>query len=342
MCHFSIKRCFVVLLLALTCLLYSCSYKTKEQVTSTALKLNTVVSISIYDTADFSIADEALSLIDKYDLLFSRTNPDSELYKLNHGQLAVDSNNYASVSPETYEIISLGKYYANLSGNTFDIAIEPLTSLWDFSSEKKIVPSKDDINSILPYLSPDEILLSSPDKIKLADANAGIDLGGIAKGYIADKTADYLKAQGVTSAIINLGGNVLCIGNKENQPFTVGIQKPFAPQGEYLATIQVTDKSVVSSGIYERYFEKDDVFYHHILNPKTGYPYQNDLIGVTIITDSSTDADALSTTCFSLGLKDGLALIESIDNADALFIDSNYNVHYSENFKEKYNLVMAD
>ena len=104
----------------------------------------------------------------------------------------------------------------------------------------------------------------------------------------------------------------------------------------------MTDKSVVSSGIYERYFEKDDVFYHHILNPKTGYPYQNDLIGVTIITDSSTDADALSTTCFSLGLKDGLALIESIDNADALFIDSNYNVHYSENFKEKYNLVMAD
>lgn len=323
-------------------LLCSCTRLQTKPVSATALKLNTIVSVTIYDDVPSSLAEDALAVCDQYDVLFSRTNPDSEIYQLNHGMLDTDVDGYSTISTQTYDIIALGLSYSKVSHNTFDIAIEPLSSLWDFSSGESIIPTDADITASLSHLSPDQICLKAPDKIKFKDFDAGIDLGGISKGYIADKMADYLKTNGVENAIINLGGNVLCMGNKENQPFTIGIQKPFAPQNEYLATIQITDKSVVSSGIYERYFEKDNHFYHHILNPATGYPYENDLIGVTIISNSSTDADALSTTCFSLGLDEGLKLIAQIENADALFIDSDYNLHFSEGFKEKYHLVLSD
>ena len=164
----------------------------------------------------------------------------------------------------------------------------------------------------------------------------GLDLGAIAKGYIADRMKDFLVSKGVKSAIINLGGNVLCIGESpEGRPFQVGIQKPFSERGESLLSLEITDQSVVSSGIYERYFEKDGVLYHHILNPKTGYPYENDLLSVSIISDRSVDGDGLSTTCFSLGLEKGMELIDSLEDVEAIFITKDETVHYSKDFEQK-------
>lgn len=336
------KKISVIILFILLIFQCACSFPSKEPYTVTAMKLNTIVTITLYDSVSSTTANEALALCDRYDVIFSRTNTDSELYKLNNNLLPKDEDGYCLISTELYDIISCAKEYAALSDNAFDPAIEPLTSLWDFSSGQNTVPPKDKIEQALPYLSPDDIILKEPNKIKLANTENGIDLGGIAKGYIADKIAEYLMEKQVQSAIIDLGGNLLCLGNKGNQPFTIGIQKPFSAHGEYLATVEVSDKSVVSSGIYERYFEADGAFYHHILNPQTGYPYKNDLIGVTILTDSSTKADALSTTCFSLGLEKGLALVEKLDNVDAVFIDSDNNLHYSDGFTKKYHLQLAD
>lgn len=327
-------------ILLILCLMSSCHPFKEEPISYTALKLNTVVKVTIYDSVDPSLAKEAVALCDDYDNLFSRTNENSEIYKLNHSLLPTDADGYATVSPETFELLSIGVKYGSLSNDSFTIAIEPLTSLWDFSSGSCTIPDHNEILSVLPYLSTNRILFREPCQIRLADTNTGVDLGGIAKGYIADKIAVFLKNHHVENAIINLGGNVLVMGNKGNQPFTIGIQKPFASQGEYLASLQVSDKSIVSSGIYERYFEKDNILYHHILNPHTGYPYDNGLIGVTIITDSSTDADALSTTCFSLGLDEGMALVEDMDNVDAMFIDSNNQLHFSSKFEEKYHPVL--
>jgi len=158
-----------------------------------------------------------------------------------------------------------------------------------------------------------------------------IDLGSIAKGYIADRMKDYLTESGVESAIINLGGNVLCVGERTNhQPFRIGLQKPFADYATVFADLNIDDMSVVSSGVYERHFEENGVNYHHLLNPKTGYPYQNGLVAVTIVSPRSVDGDVLSTTCFSMGLDKGLELINSMDGIYAYFITDDYELIYSD------------
>lgn len=282
------------------------------------------------------ILDECMRICDKYELIFSRTNPESELYRLNNDLLPADADGYYTVSDELFSLIKKGKAYSELSGNAFSVALEPLTSLWNFTDNNGTLPSAADLEAALPLLSSEDILFREPNQVAFAKEGMGIDLGAIAKGYIADQIKKYLLSEGVNSAVISLGGNVLCIGQKEDRPFTVGIEKPFDTDGKPAATLKISDKSVVTSGTYQRYFEKDDVIYHHILDSTTGYPHQNGLTSVTIVSDSSTDADALSTTCFSLGLEKGLALLNSLDHVDGLFITEAGDVHYTDGFLEKY------
>ena len=172
------------------------------------------------------------------------------------------------------------------------------------------------------------------NKILFSDDGTTIDLGAIAKGFIADRMKEYLLDQGVKSAIINLGGNVLCVGANGKNPFRIGIQRPYASHNETVGVVEVEDMSVVSSGVYERHFEKDGINYHHILNPETGYPYENGLTAVTILSRQSVDGDGLSTTCFSLGLEKGMELIDSLDNAWAVFITDDGELHYSEGMEQ--------
>lgn len=297
-----------------------------EPISKTAFKLNTVVTVTLYDSTDETILDEALALCDQYENMFSRTKESSEIYQLNHGTLKEISN-------ETAELVAKGLEYGKLSDGAFDITIEPVSSLWNFSSEEKTIPEKEILEAALPLVNYKDVKLDG-NKLTFAQPEMGLDLGAIAKGYIADRMKEFLLSKGVNSAIINLGGNILCVGEKpDGTPFSVGIQKPFANRSETITTVDITDKSVVSSGIYERFFEKDDVLYHHILNPQTGYPYDNSLISVTIISDQSVDGDGLSTSCFALGLEKGMELINSLPNVEAVFITSDYELHYSDHFQ---------
>ena len=241
------------------------------------------------------------------------------------------------VSASLAELVSKGLDYSVLSEGAFDIAIEPLTSLWDFTAENPKVPKDSLIQAALPKCNYHNISVDTDkNEITLKTDDTAIELGAIAKGYIADRLKDYLVSQDVKSAIINLGGNVLCIGEKtDNSAFKIGIQKPFADRSETIAVMDIRDKSVVSSGIYERCFEQDGTLYHHLLNPKTGYPYDNGLIAVTIISDQSVDGDALSTTCFALGLEDGMKLAESLDDVQAFFVTSDYEIQYTRDFQKK-------
>ncbi len=310
--------------------------QSSQPITVTDYKLNTYVTVTIYDSDDTALLDECMALCDKYELLFSRTNPESELHKLNHGMLPQSVDGYYTVSDELFEVIEIGKKYSELSGDAFCIAMEPLTSIWNFTDGTDIVPAKEHIDTVLPFLNSDDVLLRAPNEVAFVNKGMGIDLGAIAKGYIADRIKEYLLSENVNSALIYLGGNVLCIGEKETEAFKIGIEKPFDTDGNPAAVVQVSDMSVVTSGTDERYFEKDGNFYHHILDNKTGYPIENDLTAVTIISSSSTDADALSTTCFSLGLEKGLELLESLDYADGFFITDEGEYYYSEEFEEKY------
>lgn len=311
-----------------------------QPITVTDYKLNTYVTVTIYDSTDTALLDECMALCDKYEMIFSRTNPESELYKLNHGMLPHSADGYYTVSDELYEVISVGKKYSELSDDAFCIAMEPLTSIWNFSDGMDIVPDDAHIDTVLPFLNSADVLLRAPNEMAFSNRGMGIDLGAIAKGYIADKMKEYLISKGVNSALIYLGGNVLCIGEKETGAFKIGIEKPFDTDSKPIAVVSVSDASVVTSGTYERYFEKDGKFYHHILDKTTGYPIENELTAVTIITPISTDADALSTTCFSLGLEKGMELLESLDDADGFFITDDGEYHYTEGFEEKYKLDM--
>ena len=354
-----IKRCtfsiFAASLLLSSAAFSGCSLKantaensdagSQEPVSATAIKLNTAVTVTIYDSQDRELLTECMNLCDKYEKIFSRTASDSELYQLNHRELTpvAGTEDTFQISDPLAELIRKGLYYSELSEGAFDIAIEPLTSLWDFTAEDPQVPEDRLIQKALTKCDYHNVSVSDNNEVILKTEDTAIELGAIAKGYIADRLKDYLISQGVKSAIINLGGNVLCIGGKpDDSSFKIGIQKPFADRSETIAVMDIKDKSVVSSGVYERCFEQDGTLYHHLLNPRTGYPYDNGLITVTIISDESVDGDALSTTCFALGLEDGMKLAESLDNVQAFFVTSDYEIHYTKDFQKKITVTETD
>lgn len=298
------------------------STQTDRDLTYTDMLFDTVIKIQILDPADESILDGLKKLCEKYDTMFSATNTDSELYKLNHA-----NGQPFTVSSETANLIQEGIHYSELSGGAFDLTIEPVSALWDFKADKPTVPSSDAIAQAVSHVDYTKVDIQD-NTVTLEDPEAGIDLGAIAKGYIADQVKTYLKKQGIKHAIINLGGNVDVIGTKpDGSKYNIGIQKPFDESGEAITSVQLKDQTVVTSGIYERYFKKNGKLYHHILDPRTGYPCENNLYSVSIITDSSTKADALSTTCFLLGYEKGMELIQSMDGVEAIFITDDEKVH---------------
>ena len=228
-----------------------------------------------------------------------------------------------------------------MSNDTFDISVGPIVDLWAIGTENAKVPTKKEIKDKLPLVNYKDILLNDNSKsVKLAKKDMKIDLGGIAKGYAADKIYEYLKEEKLESALINLGGNIYVLGSKENnQPFSIGVQDPTKPRGNSIGNIKVSNKSVVTSGIYERYLEKNNKIYHHMLDPHTGYPFDNNLSSVTIVSDKSIICDALSTTTFGLGVEKGLKLVENLDGVDAIFITKDKKIYLSNNLKNKFNLT---
>lgn len=329
----------------------------REELTISGFAFDTTYTITLYQGGNQELLDSCIEKCSSYEKIFSRTLKTSEVYQINEissfylGKTAKKSVGKTDISTTEYEILpdgsisfqisdtlrdilKTGLAYAEASEGKFDITLEPVTSLWNFKAEKAQVPRKELITAALEHTGYQKVSLTG-NTLTFSEPGIGIDLGGIAKGFIADELKAYLIENGVTGAIINLGGNILCIGGKsEDTPFCIGIQQPFADRNETIAAVNVSDVSVVSSGIYERYFQTDDgKLYHHIINPQTGYSYENDLLGVTIISDKSADGDALSTTCFALGRKKGLEYVDSLENVYAVFVTKDEKMWYSQGFQ---------
>lgn len=288
--------------------------------------LDTIVDIKIYDKKDPEIIDEAIEYIKNFEKKFSSYDNESEIYKLNH-----NNSEPLKVSHDVIDCINKSLYYSELTNGTFDISIGSVSLLWDFSSHDKNIPNDYLIKENLKFINYKDIIIND-ETVLLKNKKMALDLGAIAKGYIADKLKEFLISKGVKSAIINLGGNVLTIGQKNNEDFKIGIQDPNKERNQIIATVNVNNKSVVTSGIYERYINVDGKKYHHILDPKTGYPVDNDILQTTIISDSSTDGDALSTSTFLLGKEKGMHLINSLDNIEACFYLKDGSIIKSKNF----------
>ena len=291
---------------------------------------DTIITITVYDDNHIVFLDECFSIAEKYENLLSKTVETSDIYKINHS-----NQKPTVVDNETIYLLEKALEYAKITNGVIDPTILPLSDLWNFG-ENNTVPLSKDIASSLSYVGYENVIIDKEtNSVILNHPNAGIDLGFIAKGYIADKMKEYLLSNGVESALINLGGNILTIGNKpDGSPYVLGIQEPFSDGQSSIPNVSIRDKSLVTSGVYERYFYEKDTLYHHILDTKTGYPIDNDLLGVTILSESSMEGDAYSTICLCLGLEDGMKLIEKTEGLEALFITSDMELHYSSGFPQ--------
>ncbi len=299
-----------------------------DSLSKTGFFLDTVVTITVY-TDDSTILDDCFSLIDEKEQIFSRTIEGSDVWNINHSGGAP-----TEVSEETAFLIETALYYADLTNGAFDITITPIVELWDVQNNPGSIPSDQEISDALSHVDYTAVSLEGTT-VTLLDPDAEIDLGGIAKGYIADCLKDFLESEGFESALINLGGDVQSVGTKPDGSYwKIGIQQPFGGSSDLSAVITCSGESVVTSGTYERYFEVDGQIYHHIMDPETGRPTDNNLTSVTILSDSSMRGDALSTSCFVLGLTDGLELIESLDGYEALFITDDGTLFCTSGFPE--------
>ena len=322
--------------------LVGCSNKNDDNkpLAKTGYFMGTVINIKLYDHKDEKIIDKAFEEVKKIEELVSINMSNTELDEVNDNA----GIKPIKVSDDTYNIIKRGLEYSTLTDGSFDITIGPIVKLWSIGLPEARVPSDSEITEKLQYINYKDVELNDSEKtVFLKKAGMIIDLGAIAKGYTADVIATNLKNDGVNRAIIDLGGNIYALGNKsENTPWKIGIQNPDQSRGEIIGYIQVENKSIVTSGIYERFIEENGVKYHHILSSKTGYPYDNDIAGVSIISDKSMDGDALSTSVFSMDLEKGLEFVNSLENVEAIFVTKNQEIYLTKGAHELFNLTNED
>ena len=291
------------------------------QNTATEIYFDTAVTITA-DCSDEVLAG-AFSLCAEYDKALNRTKEDSEVALLASGKRKVDG--------DTLELIKRGLYYCELTGGRFDITTAALSDIWDFKNA--VVPSRDEIAEALKNVDYESIEISGNE---VNTNGRKIDLGAIAKGYISDKLLAYFKDSGTKSGILNLGGNVTVFGEDY---CNVGIKKPFYE--DTCAILRLKNKTVSTSGIYERYFrvDGDENLYHHILDPETGYPAKTDLLSASVIGNTSADCDALSTVCILYGLENARKLIENTEGFEAVFVDRDYNITVTDGLNNENGVI---
>ena len=298
--------------------------------------LDTFVSITLYGESDERLLDKPFERITALNssLTAFETGSDLGLIKENAGIRPV------TVSEDTYRIIEKSLAYSQNSGGYFDVTIGPLVDLWGIHSpETKEAPAPEAINVAKAKTDYTKIVLNPADQsVYLTDTGMAVNLGAIAKGYIADEVIAVIKEEGVEHAIVNLGGNVLVMGGKaDNSDFGVGVEDPRNPGNGYLGVLSLKDGSVVTSGDYQRYFtDAAGKRYHHILDPFTGYPADSGLIQVTVVTEASVDADSLSTTLFLLGLDEGLKKVEALSDVEAIFITNENKIVVTSGLKDAF------
>ncbi|MGY5956756.1 FAD:protein FMN transferase [Kosakonia sp. BK9b] len=269
-----------------------------------------------------ALASRVFSLIKKYEDLFTVNRTPSQVMDIN---LAA-GRHPVHVSRPVYELIKCARDASVWPNSTFNLAIGPLVKLWRIGFQGDRVPAASDIAARLRITRPQDVVLDDvAGTVFLAQPGMEIDLGAIAKGFIADRVRNDLHQQGVSEALINLGGNVQTLGTPHGA-WTIGVKKPFAGADALVGTIDVVNKSVVTSGTYERYFEQDGKRWHHILDPRTGYPLENELDSVTVISSDSLDGDIWTTLLFGMGVEQGCAALRQREDIDAIFVTKNRDI----------------
>jgi len=283
--------------------------------------------------------DAVFSRLQEIENRMSANREGTEIYQVNQAA----GKEPVRVSPDTLFVVRKALEYAKLSDGAFDPTIGPIVKLWNIGMEGERIPEDSEIAAALPLVDWRSVAVDErASTVFLSRRGMRMDLGAIAKGYAADETARLLLAHKVRAAIVDLGGNILVYGKKANgSPWRVGVQHPFNDRGDYLGIVNMSGGTVVTSGVYERYFERDGKRYHHILDTRTGRPVENDLVSVSIISSSSIDADGLSTTLFALGREKGFALLKSLPGVEAIYVDSGKRLYLSTGASKIFSLSDA-
>ena len=294
--------------------------------------LGTIINLKAYGRKAEKAIEEAIKRLNNIDDKMSAFKENSEISKINLNAGVVPEK----VSKDTYFVVKNSIKYSKVLEGTFDPTIRPLVKLWNIGAEKESIPKKNNIEEALKLVNYNNVILDESNySIMLKNKKQALDVGGIAKGFAADEVRDIFYKHNIKSALIDLGGNIFALGSKEdNTPWKIGIQNPLKPRGEYVGILSVKDKSVVTSGNYERYFMKDGRRFHHIIDPKTGYPSQSKIISATIISDNSIDGDGLSTGVYIIGVNKALKIIEGIQGIDAILITEDKEVYITSGIKE--------
>ncbi|UEA32257.1 FAD:protein FMN transferase [Granulicatella elegans] len=286
------------------------------------------ITLTIFHEDAQSLLLQSEQLLHLYKNRFSANDADSELMAINlqAGKKSV------RVHPELFELIALGKKHSIATNSYLNIAIGPLVQTWRIGFSDAKLPSKEEIQTLLPITNPEEIVLEdSKQEVYLSKIGMRIDLGALAKGYIADKLKEFLVEQGVQSGIIDLGGNILTIGENPTyqRPWRIGIQNPLLDRGEHVAVIAVSDASVVTSGIYERQLVIDGKTYHHIFDRTSGYPMETEVASITIVAEKSVDCEIWTTRLFGKNPYDIIEEIEQQPGLEAFVITKNQKMMYT-------------
>lgn len=313
---------------------------TKTPTSRTETLLHTAVQIQVFHEGEEVEAalNDAFDYMEAMEVQFSTNLEGSDVYRINQaaGVEAVE------VDEETFAVIKQALNIAEQSKGKFDISIGAVTNLWQIGSDDARKPSDDEIDAALPLIDYRKITIDEENlTVKLEVKGMVIELGGISKGYIGGRVRDILASHGVTTAIINLGGNVVVMGTSPSneEGWNVGVQDPDETRGQVVGTQRVTNGAVVTSGIYERFVEVEGIKYHHILDPLTGYPLDNEISGVTVFANTSFEGDSYSTALFLFGIEDGINFVESIEGLEAVFVDKDHGVHLTSGLKDTFELT---
>jgi len=330
---------FIFLLLFLIIFLSGCS--SKQEYLSEYFLMDTIIRIKVYDenldTAK-TAAQAAFEEFKRISLLTDRF-PQKGTPEFNQSDIC-KINEMAGIKPvkvseDVIKMIDLAKKYNKITDGAFDVTIGPLMDLWGFGNDNNYLPSDAEITQKLSLIDSNKIKVNRRGKtILLKDRGMSLDLGGIAKGYATEKAVQILKQHGIKQAIIDAGGNIYVLGKKNGkEPWKLGIQDP-RDASKIVGILSLSNKAAVTSGDYQRFFEKNGARYHHILDPSTGKPARN-TISVTVVSESPTVADILSTALFVMGPKQGMKLVEELRRIEAVFITPDKKIIISSGLKDK-------
>ncbi len=290
--------------------------------------MGTTITVSICDPQADELLAHCFELLRSYEHRFSANDAMSELMEVNH-QAGIAP---VQVHPDLFELIALGTLHSQAKNSHLNIAIGPLVQTWRIGFSDARRPAPEEIEQALLKIDPQQIQLDQENyTVFLKRPGMKIDLGALAKGYSADLIATYLRGKGIKDALIDLGGNILTVGQHpvKQQPWRIGIQNPVEKRGNHLLVLSVKDKSVVTSGIYERHLEVDGQSFHHIFDSETGYPVETDLASITIISDRSVDGEIWTTRLFGDSSTSILNTIESLPGIETLLVSQSGKIAYT-------------